>query len=117
MQIAIKLSDNVLLDAVKSLDDNCSIYSKYKKLKSRPVVKFLLEHDFNKAVAKYLKQFKNIYILHLIDHATRFTVEAIIHSKGKEAIIDKIFKHWIALFGTPNLFLSNNLGEFNNDVF
>ena len=50
----------------------------------------------------------------MIDHAIRFRVRAIIHSKHKEVIIDKIFKHWIALFGTPNLFLSNNGGEFNN---
>ena len=26
-------------------------------------------------------------------------------------------KHWVAMFGTPNLFLSNNGGEFNNELF
>ena len=37
--------------------------------------------------------------------------------KQKEVIIDKISKHWAAMFGTPNLFLSNNGGEFNNELF
>ena len=53
----------------------------------------------------------------MVDHATRYSAAAIISSKQKEVIIDKIFKHWIAIFGTPNLFLSNNGGEFNNELF
>ena len=53
----------------------------------------------------------------MIDHATRLSDGAIIHSKHKEVVTDKIFKHWIALFGTTNLFLSDNEGEFNIDVF
>ena len=53
----------------------------------------------------------------MIDHATRYSAGAIIHSKQKEVIIDKIFKHWNSLFGTPKLFLSDNGGEFNNDIF
>ena len=52
-----------------------------------------------------------------MDQATRFSVGEIIYSKCKEVIINKIFKHWLTLFGTPNLFLSDNGGEFNNDVF
>ena len=76
-----------------------------------------LAHDFNETVAMDLKQFKNVYILHLIDHATRFSVGAIIRSKHKEVIINKIFRHWLALFVTPNLFLSDNGGELNNDIF
>ena len=53
----------------------------------------------------------------MIDHITRLSDGAIIHSKHKEIITDKIFKHWIALFGTTNLFLSDNEGEFNIDAF
>ena len=48
----------------------------------------------------------------MTNHATRLGI-----GKRKEVIIDKIFKHWIALFGTSNLFLSGNGGEFNNYVF
>ena len=53
----------------------------------------------------------------MIDHATTYSEGAIIHSKQKEVIIDKMFKHWISIFGTPKLFLSDNGGEFNNDTF
>ena len=53
----------------------------------------------------------------MIDHITRLSDGAIIHSKHKEITTDKIFKHWIALFGTTNLFLSDNEGEFNIDAF
>ena len=28
-----------------------------------------------------------------------------------------IFQQWIAIFGAPNLFLSDNGGEFNNELF
>ena len=64
-----------------------------------------------------LKHCRNVYIFHLIDHVTRFSAGAIISTKRKEVIIDKIFKHWIALFGAPRLFLSDNGGEINNDIF
>ena len=45
------ISDNVLLDVVRSLDDKCSICLKYKKPKSRPVVGFYLAHNTNETVA------------------------------------------------------------------
>ena len=53
----------------------------------------------------------------MIDHATRYSAAAIINSKQKEVIIDKIFKHWIAIFRTHNLFLSDNGCEFNKELF
>ena len=48
---------------------------------------------------------------------TRFSTAAVIRSKEKEEIIDKIFKHWVALFGCPRKVLSDNGGKFNNEVF
>ena len=64
-----------------------------------------------------LKQCRGVCILHMVNHATRYSAAAIISSKQKEVIIDKIFKHWIAITGTPNLFLSDNEGELNNELF
>ena len=64
-----------------------------------------------------LKPFRNVFIFHLIDHATRYSARGIISRKRKEVTVDKICKHWIALFDTPKLFLTNNGGEFNNDIF
>ena len=62
------ISDNVLLDVVKSLGENCSICLKYKKPKSKPVGGFSLAHNFNETVAMDLRQFRNVFILHLVDH-------------------------------------------------
>ena len=32
-------------------------------------------------------------------------------------ILDLILKHWIVLFVAPNQFLSDNGGEFNNELY
>ena len=64
-----------------------------------------------------LKSFRNGYILHPVNYATRFNAGAKIYSKRKEVIINKLCKHWIALFGTPPNVLSDNGGDFNNEDF
>ena len=64
-----------------------------------------------------LKTFKGVQFLHLTDNATRFSAAATITSKHKEMIIDLIFKHWKALFGPHNRFLSDNGGVFNNELY
>ena len=60
-----------------------------------------------------LKTYDGFLFLHIIDHDTRFSAAAVIRSKEKEEIIDKIFKHWVALFGCPRKVISDNGGEFN----
>ena len=76
---------------------------KYEKPKSRPVVSFSLAHDFNETTVMDVKQFRNVYILHL--NETRFSVGVIFHLKRKKVIIDNKFKYWIILC---DLFLSQN---------
>ena len=51
----------------------------------------------------------------MIDLATRYSVGGVIESKHKEVIVDKIFKYWIAIFGPPEQFFSDDGGEFNNN--
>ena len=91
------ITDSTFLDSVKELDQSCEICLRYKKPNLRPTVGFSMAHDFNETVAMDLKSFRNVSIFHLIDHATRFSAGAIISTKRKEVIIDKIFNHWIAL--------------------
>ena len=50
----------------------------------------------------------------MIDHATRYSAATILKPKEKEEIA--IFKIWITLFGLANEILSDNGGEFNNDL-
>ena len=96
---------------VKDLDKSCEIYMRYKRPSSKPAVGFSLAHDFNETVAMDLKQFKCVYNLHMVDHATRYSAAAIISSKQKEVIIYKIF-----IFGTPTIFLSDNGSEFSIEL-
>ena len=112
-----RISGKDLLVLVKDSDKSFEICTRYKRPNSRWVVGFLLADGFNEIAAIDLKQFRNIYILHMVDHATRYSAAAIINSKQKEFIIDKIFKHWIAIFGTVNLYISDNGAEFNNELF
>ena len=88
-----------------------------EKTKFKPVMGFSLGQDFNETVAMDLKQFLGVCILHMVDHAARYSAVAIISSKQKKVIIDKIFEHWIVIFVTPTLFLSDNGGEFKNELF
>ena len=60
---------------------------RYKSPSSRPVVGFSVAHDLNETVAMDLKQFMGVYILHILNHATRYSAAAIISSKQKEVII------------------------------
>ena len=76
-----------------------------------------MSRDFNDVIALDLKALNGFIIIHIIDHATRFSAAAVIKSKRKEDIVDSLFKHWIAIFGPPRTILSDNGGEFNNNVF
>ena len=106
-----------LLEIIYTLDNKCQVCMKCKKTKLRSSVGFSLSKDFNDVVAVDLKPTNGIHILHIIDHATRFSAAAVVKSKKKEEIVDAFTKHWIAIFGAPGKILSDNGGEFNNGLF
>ena len=60
---------------------------------------------------------KKIWLLHMIDHATRFSVSCVVTFKKKELIVEKIFQYWIGIFGCPNKILVDDAGEFENTEF
>ena len=64
-----------------------------------------------------LKQVSGKLVLHLIDHATRFSSARVISSKDCDLIISKIFQIWISIFGPYKQILSDNGGEFANKDF
>ena len=64
-----------------------------------------------------LKQVSGKLVLHLIDHATRFSTTGVIPSKDRDVIISKMFQIWISIFGPPKQILSDNGGEFANEDF
>ena len=106
-----------LVDAIKEVTENCKICLEFKKAPPRPIVGFPIATRFGQCVAMDLKQFGKVHLLHMIDHATRLSAGCIINSKKPAVIIRAIFKHWISVFGTPECFLSDNGGEFNNSEY
>ena len=60
-----------------------------------------------------IKEISAYKVLHLVDHATRYSVVVRISSKEGSDIISAIFKHWITYFGTPAAILTDNGREFN----
>ena len=110
-------NDTALIKAVKEITQNCTICKEYRRPPLRPVVAMPLANSFNEVVAMDLKMFNGKWILHLIDHVSRFSAASYVTSKKADEIISKIFKTWISIFGPPQKFLTDNGGEFLNNEF
>ena len=105
-----------LFKLVDNISEACETCQKLQPCPNRPVVGFPLASMFNETVALDLKVFKNgIYLLHMIDHATRYSSGCLIRNKRKETIVEGILCYWVKWFGCPGKFLSDNGGEFIND--
>ena len=113
------IQDEELKREIQNVSNECDICKRYRKTLPKPVVSFPLASEFNETIAMDLKIYKNndIYFLHIVDHATRFSAATVIKSKKAEVIIDAFFKSWICIFGTPQKVLSDNGGEFANAQF
>ena len=112
-------NDKEFLEYIGDCCDNCPICKKYKRPKLRPVVTLPLASDFNEVVCMDLKEHihNQSWVLHLIDSATKYSAGRIVYTKRQDAIIQAVFSSWIAYFGTPRMFLSDNGGEFNNEGY
>ena len=75
---------------IEDVESKCEVCTKYKRPSPKPIVSFPLAKEFNETVAMDLKVYDGHYILHLIDHATRFSAATVISSKTKENIISKV---------------------------
>ena len=109
------VDSKVVFDMVKDVSASCDTCKRYKKSPLRPVVGFPLARDFNEVIAVDLKSIgDNIYILHMIDHLTRYSQGCIIRSKKKGTIVKGLMEYWVRMFGPPQKILSDNGGEFVN---
>ena len=105
-------TDKRLFDMVHDVSMNCNTCKLYKKVDSRPVVGFSLSKDFNDVVSMDLKTMSGNMVLHLIDHATRYSTAVVIPTKQKEQVVEKIFTNWVIIFGCPKKILFDNGGSF-----
>ena len=68
------LKDAEFIDILMKLPLTCQTCIRYKKPAPRPVVGFPLGTHFNQTVAMDIKEIKRHKVLHLVDHATRYSV-------------------------------------------
>ena len=109
------ITDKYVLDSVRNVSNSCDVCKRLKKSPLRPAVGFPLASDFNECIAVDLKAIgDNLYILHVIDHLTRYSQGCLIRSKKKGVIVKGLCDVWVRIFGPPTKILSDNGGEFVN---
>ena len=108
--------EEVLKD-LNSIDKSCSFCLKHKKQTPHKKVALKTGRNFNDIVAMDLKFIDADIVLHIIDTLTRYSIATKVNSKKAAEILTHIMKCWIAIFGKPNEFISDNGGEFINDEF
>ena len=108
-------NDKRFLKSINVCYDQCKICEKFTKRPLEPVVTTFMSETFNDIVAMDLKFIGKVIVLHLLDTATRYSAAGIVSSKHASEILDCVFRVWIHYFGAPNMFLSDNGGEFAND--
>ena len=72
---------------------------------------------FQETVGMDLKTYHGQNIPHLTNLCTRLSAAACIPNKNRETIIKHIFRIWIAVYGTPQKFFTDNGGAFANSEF
>ena len=107
-------TDKELKSELQSVSDQCQTCLEYGKELPRPSVALPSANCFQDTVALDLKFYDKKILLHLIDHATRYSACATIPSKRPDQVAKAMFSHWICIFGPPSKFLSDNGGEFIN---
>ena len=106
-----------LMEEIKEVCKNCETCQRYKKPPARPVVALPTATRFKETVALDLKFYNGNILLHLIDHATRLGIAAVIPNKRPETIVKNMLRHFIQVFGNAESFLTDNGGEFVNKQF
>ena len=110
-------SNSKLISAINQVSSKCSICLKFQKAPNRPVVAMPIASKFNDVVSTDLKVWGSKYLLVLIDVATRYCISVVICNKNPSTVVSKIILHWISIFGSPKTILSDNGGEYNNELF
>ena len=107
--------DKEIDDIIQEVSSTCDVCKRFKKPPLHPVVGFPLASTLNETVAMDLKTIDGRLVLHMIDHATRFSAACVVRNKEKETIVRGILEYWVRIFGSPGYFLFDNGGEFVNE--
>jgi hypothetical protein len=111
------IKDERLFINLQEVVDGCDTCQMFKKSPARPVVGLPRASDFNETVAVDLHQLgSNIWFLHIIDEFSRLSNACIVYNKEPETFIEMFIKHWVSVYGAPKRLVSDNGGEFNNQL-
>ena len=87
------VKDQNLFKLVTEVSVSCDTCARHKRSPLRPAVGFPLASTFNDCLAVDLKAFgHNVYILHIIDHMTRFSSGCIIYTRRRELLLKDLWK-------------------------
>ena len=104
-----------VFDTIRDITSSCDVCIRNKKAPLRPAVGLPTATQFNEMVAIDLKsRGADGYIMHMIDHLTRYSSACLIKNKKKETIVNGLLNYWVRIFGFPKSFLTDNGGEFIN---
>ena len=87
----------------------------YAKTPPKPVVSMPMAKEFNEKVATDLKQWNGLWILHMTDMWSRYTVSVFIERKKTTEVIDAVMTNWIGIFGVMEAILTDKCGECNSE--
>lgn len=102
-------------DHLLEIQSKCELCKVYAVTPPRPVVSMPMAKEFNGKVAMDLKQYKDRWILHMIDMLSRYTVSVFISRKKPSNVIEAMMKNWIGVFGLMGALMTDNGGEFSSD--
>ena len=108
--------DKRLLEAIENVTENCDTCRRFRKVRPRPVVSMPMASKFNETLAMDLKVLRGKVLLVMVDMCTRYCAAKVIPNKNASTVAEALFTTWIAYFGAPHQILSDNGGEFNNEV-
>ena len=80
----MRVTDKEIKSLIFDFDKKCEICIIYKKSKPLPAVAFPLAKTFNETTATDLEEWshnKTVLLLHMIDHATIYSISCVINSK------------------------------------
>ena len=107
-------SEDCNLELTK-IQNGCQICKQFSKTPARPVVALPLAEKFNEAVCMDLKQWRGLWILHMVDMYSRYTQSVWVTRKSSKDILDAILENWVGVFGVMNTILTDNGGEFTSE--
>jgi transposase InsO family protein/G:T-mismatch repair DNA endonuclease (very short patch repair protein) len=96
--------------------DKCETCLVFRKTPPRPVVAMPEASRFRELLVMDLKKWNNVYILHMIDAWSRFSISAVIKQKLPQVVAHEFLLKWLGGgYGPPDRIKFDNGGEFSNE--